>query len=149
MIVLLLACASRQPAPLFPTPIHRFGLPPRVDAEPAPTDCPDADVVRGEPAPYAADGVATCDGQLVSPALALELVQDRQDARNTADALGAAYGAWTAERAVCEDVHARDGETITTCARELRGARLAAPAAFAGGVLLGLAAGIMAGVVSP
>lgn len=149
MIVLLLACASRQPAPLFPTPIHRFGLPPRVDAEPAPTDCPDADVVRGEPAPYAADGVATCDGQLVSPALALSCVQDREDARHTADALGTAYGAWTAERAVCEDVHARDGETITTCARELRGARWGAYAIAFVAAALGFGAGVGAAAVSP
>lgn len=138
MILALLACAHRPAEPLF-APLARLELPEAHAPEPRATDCPDLEVSPG-PLAWAPGGVATCYGQLVSPALALELAQVRDLYPVAVAGLRACEDAADLRRAVYEDRLTEERAARQWAERQAAGLRLAVPAALVGGVVLGGAA---------
>lgn len=141
LVILLLACAPHQPAPLF-APIRRVDLPSPVEPVARPEDCASADVLLGEPLPWAPAGVATCDGQLVSPTLALELTQVRDLYPLAVEGLRACEDTADLRRAIYEDRLTDERAARRWAEREATGLRLAVPVALVGGVVLGGGAAI-------
>lgn len=141
VLLILLACIHREPAPLF-APIRRVDLPQPIEPIARPEDCESADVLHGDPLSWAPAGVATCDGQLVSPSLALELTQVRDLYPLAVEGLRACEDAADLRRAVYEDRLTDERAARRWAEREATGLRLAVPVALVGGVVLGGAAAI-------
>lgn len=142
VLIFLLACLPKPPPePLFP-PIKRYTPKAQHEPVPQPDDCTSADVHLGEPLPWAPSGVATCDGQLVSPSLALELIQARDTLPPVLAALHACEDLADARTTVYEDRLTDERAAREWAERDARVQRLAVPVALVGGVVLGGAAAI-------
>lgn len=144
--LLLLACLPKPPpSPIF-DPIERFTLPAQHEPVPQPDDCASADVHLGEPLPWAPNGVATCDGQLVSPSLALELIQAGDTLPSVLTALHACEDTADARTTVYEDRLADERAAREWAEQDARVQRRVTPAVGIGGFVVGVAVTI--GVVA-
>ena len=147
----LLACAARTPPQVFAGPlVAPPPLPPPVERPVAPDACPETRaLLPGKPAPYTEDGIAICRAQVVPELQVYDLIEQ-------ADA-----GVYWSERSQsCEAYRIADRQhaqaASDTCwseaeylRGELRWSRAVAPAAFVGGVVVGIGVGIAAAAVSP
>jgi len=140
--LLALACAVRTPPELFPEPTRAM-TPPELEPLPEPPadDAPAvASFIPGQPAPYVHQGVATVRGHVVPAHKALQLY------RASAELLP--Y--WEGRARTCNDSRQRDQEYAQgrledlwdeSQAVRLRSAAL--PWAVTGGIVLGLAGGVL------
>lgn len=143
MITLLLfACLPKpQPEPLF-APIKRYTPEAQHEPIPQPDDCASADVHLGESLPWAPAGVATCDGQLISPSLGLELVQARDTLPVVLVALRACEDTADARTTVYEDRLADERAAREWAEQDARVQRRVTPVVGIGGVVVGIATAI-------
>lgn len=144
--LLLLACLPKPPpSPIF-GPIERFTPPTQHEPVPQSDDCASADIHLGEPLPWAPAGVATCDGQLVSPSLSLELIQARDTLPTVLVALRACEDTADARTTVYEDRLTDERAAREWAEQDARVQRRVTPAVGLGGFVVGVAVTI--GVVA-
>lgn len=144
--LLLLACLPKPPPESIFDPIKRYTPQEQHEPVPQPDDCASSDVHLGESLPWAPAGVATCDGQLVSPSLALELIQARDTLPAVLVALHACEDTADARTTVYEDRLTDERAAREWAEQDARVQRRVTPAVGLGGFVVGVAVTI--GVVA-
>ena len=149
LILFFLACAARTPPVLYPEPFPRAVAVPVEVFDASADECPSAMAfVPSRPPPNVSNGVVQCRAQLMPDSMVFGLLADADTAAYWEDVAQACYDGRAADRAHGQAVANLLTLEADTAQREARLMRVAAPAAFVGGVVLGLGAGVAAGAIS-
>lgn len=150
LVFLFLGCAARvSPPVLYPEPFPQAS-PVTVEVFPASLDeCSDAVAfVPSRPPPNTLNGLAQCRGQLLPESMVFDLLADADAAAYWEDSAQACYGGRGADRAHGQAVVNLLALEADTAKREANLMRTLTPAAFVGGVVVGVGAGVAAGALS-
>lgn len=147
--LLLLACVPKAPPVAFPTGLPDPAPPDLVPFEAAEDECAKAaPFIPGRAPPFLDDGLAVCRAQVVPESQIVQLVQDADAAAYWRPVALACY-----ERSEADRLHAQNMVNSLHYDREAhrqdaQSLRIAAPAVFVGGVIVGAGVGIAAAKVS-